>query len=98
MPAGTRSINLLFQQREELGLGDAFLAHRIALAEGEGVAGLLDGVEIDRHAPRRAGLVLAAVAFADRAAVVVLHGIALLELGVEGTGAVGELLLVLEQG
>src|SRR3712207_8826868 len=48
----------LGEEGEEVGLGDAFLGHRVALAEGEGAI-LLDRVEVDRDAPRRADFVLA---------------------------------------
>ena len=39
MLVAASSVNLLFQQCEELGLGDAFLLHAVALAEREGGAG-----------------------------------------------------------
>src|SRR4051794_8003953 len=48
--------------------GDPVLAHRVALAHGDGV--VLEGVEVDGHAVRRADLVLAPVATADGAGVV----------------------------
>lgn len=56
-----RSVNLLVEEGEEFGLGDAFLGHRVALAESEGVACLFDRVEVDGRAIRRADFVLAAV-------------------------------------
>ena len=42
---------------------DALLRHRVALAHGDGV--VVEGVEVDGDAERRADLVLAAVALAD---------------------------------
>ena len=49
---------------------DALLLERVAVAQGHG--GVLGGLAVDRHPERRADLVLAAVALADRAAGVVL--------------------------
>ena len=46
----------------------ALLAHRVAVAHGDGA--VVERVEVDRDAERRADLVLAAVAAADRAGVV----------------------------
>ena len=57
---GAGSVHLLLEEGEELGFRDAALLHAVALAEGEGVAGLLDGLEVDGDAPGWAGLVLAA--------------------------------------
>ena len=81
-------VNLLFEEGEEVGLGDAFLGHRVAFAQREGVAGLFDGVEVDGHAPRGADLVLAAVAFTDRTGLVVEDGVAALEFFCRGPGRV----------
>src|SRR5690606_15591255 len=47
-----KSVHLLVEQGEELGLGDAFLRHRIAFAESERAV-LLHGFEVDGDAPRR---------------------------------------------
>ena len=47
---------------------DPLLVHRVALAHGDGV--VVEGVEVDGDAVRRADLVLAPVAAADRAGVV----------------------------
>ncbi len=96
-PFGFGLVDLLVEEGEEVGLGDAFLGHRVAFAEGEGVAGLFDGVEVDGHAPRGADLILAAVAFADGAGLVVEDGVAALEFFVEGLGALGERFLVFEK-
>ena len=49
---------------------DALLRERVAVAHGD--RAVLERLVVDRHAPRRADLVLAAVALADRAALVVL--------------------------
>ena len=49
---------------------DALLGQRVAVAHGD--RPVLERLVVDRHAPRRADLVLAAVALADRAALVVL--------------------------
>ena len=101
MPAPTlalrRSINLLFQQSEELSFGDALLSHRVAFAEGESVAFLLDRVEVNGDAPRCADFVLTAVAAPDGARFVVEAWILALELLVELLGAGDELLLVFEE-
>src|SRR5579884_4011004 len=50
--------------------GDALLGQRIAVAQGH--RAVLERLVVDRHRPRRADLVLAAVAAADRPALVVL--------------------------
>src|SRR4051812_27466283 len=47
---------------------DPLLAHRVAFPHGHGV--VLEGVEVDREAERRADLVLPPVAPADRAGIV----------------------------
>src|SRR4029077_329812 len=47
----------------------AYLAHRVALADRHGA--IVDRLEVDRHAERRADLVLTAVAPADRLRLVV---------------------------
>src|SRR3954453_18971801 len=52
------------------GDGDPLLGQRVAVAEGDGV--VLERLVVDGDAVRRADLVLAAVALADRAALVVL--------------------------
>ena len=51
-------------------IGDALLLQRVAVAHRDGA--VLERLVVDGHAPRRADLVLAAVALADRAALVVL--------------------------
>src|ERR1022692_2429517 len=49
---------------------DAVLGQRIAISQRNGP--VVERLVVDRHSPRRADLVLAAVALADRAALVVL--------------------------
>ena len=75
--------------------GDTDLLHAVALADGDAVVGrdavglVADGVEVERDAVRRADLVLAAVALADRAGLVVVDHEFLGKLVVElhrGTG------------
>src|SRR4051812_4360476 len=48
---------------------DALLRHRVPVADRHGV--VLEGIDVDGHAPRRADLVLATVELADRRGVVV---------------------------
>ena len=75
--------------------GDTDLLHAVALADGDAVVGrdavglVADGIEVERDAVRRADLVLAAVALADRAGLVVVDHEFLGKLVVElhrGTG------------
>ena len=65
------SVDVFIEHREQFRFGDALLFHRVAFAEGEGVAFLFDRVEVDGHAPRGADLVLTTAAppskFRDRA-------------------------------
>src|SRR3954449_12609878 len=63
---------------------DALLAHRVALPHGHRV--VLERVEVDRQAERRADLVLPAVAAADGAGVVEVDVPALPQLGGEVAG------------
>ena len=56
--------------RRQLVDRDALLRERVAVAHGD--RAVLERLVVDRHAQRRADLVLAAVALADRAALVVL--------------------------
>ena len=97
--AGAHSglVNVLFQESEKFSLGDAALLHGVAVAEGKRVARFLDRVEIDRHAPRRANLILATVTAADGGRLVVKHGVAALEFFVERLGAGDEHLFVFEE-
>src|SRR6478609_482231 len=61
---------------------DPLLAHRVALADRDGV--VVEGLEVDRHAERRADLVLAAVAATDGTGVVELDVPVLAQLGGKG--------------
>ena len=82
---------LLFEVGAEVLDGDAHLRHGVALAHGD--CAVLEGVEVHRHAVRRADLVLAAVAFADGArAVEVAHEV-FAELRIDLLRLVGELFL-----
>ena len=65
-----------------LGERDALLRHRVAVADGDRV--VVERVEVDRDAERRADLVLAAVAAADRAGVVEVDVPAPAQLGRRG--------------
>src|SRR5258707_3513500 len=67
----TSSRDLFFDVAHELRRGDAHLLQRVAVADGDRL--ILRRLAVDRDTEGRAGLVLAAIAAADRAAVVLEH-------------------------
>src|SRR5690606_29918262 len=71
--------------------GHALLAHGVAVADRHGL--VLEGVEVHRHAQRRADLVLAAVTTAHGTGVVEVDVPVLAQLGGEVPGHRGELLV-----
>src|ERR1700716_695714 len=66
---------------------DPVLPQAVAIAQRDRV--VLERLVIDRHRPRRSDLVLAAVAAADRAALVVLGLHAIAQLAVDLVGELG---------
>src|SRR5512132_465399 len=85
----------LLQVAEEAVDPDPVLGHGVAVADGD--RPVLEGVEVDGDAERRADLVLAAVAAADRAGVIVISGPSATKIGGQLPGH-GVELLVARQG
>src|SRR4051812_9801238 len=69
--------------------GDALLRHRVAVADRRGP--VLERIDIDGHAPRRADLVLAPIQLADRGRVVIDRHDVLLEIGEEPVAQLDDL-------
>jgi len=70
------------------------LLGRVAIAEGD--AFVLERLAVDGDAERRAGLVLAAIATADRSLVVVIDVEAVLEFSIKPLGDIGHAVLLHE--
>lgn len=88
---------LFVEEGEELGFVDAALFGGVAVAQGEGLAFLFDGVEVDGDAPGGADLVLATVATADGSALVPEDVVATLQFLVELFGNFHELGLIFDK-
>src|SRR5579884_2009219 len=93
--AAARDVELLAQRRLQPAHGNAHLLHGVALANGHRL--VLQGVEVDGDGERRADLVLAAVAAADRLGLVVRGGEAAAQVVLDAVSHLAQLGLLAER-